>query len=36
MDREGALRITERSFGSDPPGGWEPPDRTFRLPAAGL
>jgi uncharacterized protein with NRDE domain len=35
MDREGTLRISERSFGSDPPGGREPPDRTFRLPATG-
>jgi uncharacterized protein with NRDE domain len=35
MNRAGALRITERTFGSDPPGAWEPPDRTFRLPTAG-
>lgn len=34
VDREGGLMITERTYGSDPPGGWEPPDRTFRLPAA--
>lgn len=34
MDGKGGLRITERTFGSDPPGSWEPPDRTFRMPAA--
>ena len=30
---DGSLQMTERTFGSDPPGGWEPPDRSFHLAA---